>query len=218
MAGLAKPVSGWVSSLTPASAAGSAAKADAAAFLAMTAPLDPTSDTAALKASAVQRLRDHPDDLAAAMRIASLESSAGQGDDAIKSLEGIIKRSPNFIPAQKALASILAQIPARRDDALKFAESVRRALPDDPGNTETRGILSLQDDAANAIVLLESVDLDEALSAVGLLYLGKAYLAADQNEKAQATLRRAIDAGLGEGLAEEANEALKQAQAAETPE
>lgn len=181
--------------------------AEAESFLRLTAPID--VDPSGMEAAAQQRLSKDPQDLPSLMAVASIQAGAEQAAPAIETLSGILDRRPNFIPAQRLLAAIYARDPEQRDEALRLCESVRRALPEDLGNTQTRGILASSEDPGFAVQLLNSVDAKSALDAEGLLALGEAYAKLGKNKEGSTALQRALDAGLPDHLKQQARKALE---------
>ena len=193
----------WMTELAAApSGASPPMVAEAESFLSVTTTID--ADPSTMEAAVQQRLSKDPQDLPALMAKASIQSLSEQSASAIETLNGILDRIPNFIPAKKLLATIYARDPERREEALRLCESVRQALPEDLGNTQTRGILASSEDPAFAIQLLKSVDANNALDAEGLFFLGQAYLKLGQSEQSAVTLQRALDAGLSQRLAPKA--------------
>ncbi|MFT4637748.1 MAG: tetratricopeptide (TPR) repeat protein [Verrucomicrobiales bacterium] len=203
---------GWMSKVTDAASTAPAdAKAAAGSFLALTEPKP--ADQEALRALARKQLSNDSDDLPASMLLASMQASTDQAA-AAAAYQAILVRVGNFVPAQRELAVIYARDPNRHKEALALTQKVDNALPDDPTNTQTRGILSYhmdEKDASFAIQLLKSVDDLKALDAEGLFYLGMAYIKEDQGKAGVEALQRALQADLPEALSLKANAAIEEA-------
>ncbi len=184
--------------------AGDAAAAAAAKrFLVLTGAPDPALATAAAEA-----LKENPDNLPALMA----QTASLPAPQAIPALEALLKKVPEFIPAQIKLASLLATQPGRADEAQNIAEKARLVLPGDPVLARTLGIIRFQkENYDDAVRLLRESETKTPLDAEGLYYLGRSQLGAGQKDLGIATLKRAMEGTLPEDLKTKAQAALDEA-------
>ncbi len=61
----------------------------------------------------------------------ALDEQRGQIKSAADIYMGVLRRSPDFAPAQKRLATLYAQEPSTTDAAYDLATKARKTLPDD---------------------------------------------------------------------------------------
>ena len=121
----------------------------------------------------------------------------------------MLQRFPDFAPAQKQLASLYADDPARVAEAYDLASKARKTPPDDPGVAELLGRLSYEKkDYSRAIQLLQESARTKPLDARGLYYLGMSQVQANQKAAGQQALNQALSQGLKEPFAAEAKRAL----------
>ena len=181
--------------------------ADAGQFLLL------TGYRSALTASAVDAaLKQNPSDIAALLASADLTATGGP-EAAIPVYEKILKQFPDLIPAQAALAGILADSNQKLAQATKLAEKARQALPDDPRLARTMGILSIRQGSAEpAVRFLKESNVRSPLNADGLVWLGLAQLKSGPPADGLATLQRALEANPGPSLQKAATEAITKAQ------
>ena len=84
-----------------------------------------------------------------------------------------LRRFPDFVPAQKHLASLYAANPEKRGQAYDLEMKARKALPDDPELAEILAELSFQrKEFAYAVQLLQRSPKERPLDAKHLYYLG----------------------------------------------
>jgi uncharacterized protein HemY len=125
----------------------------------------------------------------------------------------ILRRLPDFAPAQKRLAMLCAQDPSTVAAAYDLATKARKTLPDDPELAELLGRLSYEKkEYPRAVQLLQESARKQALDADSLFYLGMSQLQASQKAEARGVLNQALVAGLQEPLAAEAKRALAELQ------
>ena len=121
----------------------------------------------------------------------------------------ILRRFPDFAPAQKRLAVLYAQDASTVAAAYDLATRARKTLPDDLELAELLGRLSYEKkEYPRAIQLLQETARKRPLDADSLFYLGMSQLQAKQKAEAQGVLNQALLAGLHEPLATEAKRAL----------
>src|SRR4030095_2128545 len=129
--------------------------------------------------------------------------------DAVARYDKVVQRFPAFGLAQKQLALIYSEDPARKDEAYAWADNAREILPADPVVARMMGQLSYErKDYSRALQLLQESARRQPLDAKGLFYLGLALLEEKQSAAAIKALQAALDAGLPAPLSEEARRSL----------
>ena len=78
------------------------------------------------------------------MAQAALDAQRGQAKPATEIYSDILRRWPDFAPAQKRLATLYAQDPSTVAAAYDLATKARKTLPDDPELAELLGRLSYE--------------------------------------------------------------------------
>jgi len=145
----------------------------------------------------------------ALMAQAALQAQHGQVKPAIETYTHILRRFPDFAPAQKHLASLYAQDPSTVALAYDLATKALKTLPDDPELAELLGRLSYEKkEYQRAIQLLHESARKRPLDADSLFYLGMSQLQTRQKAEAQGILNQALTAGLQDPMAAEAKRAL----------
>ncbi len=183
--------------------------ADARKFLALTALDENPKGLVAAENEIQKELQANPEYLPALMAQAALEEQRGQIKPAAEIYTGVLRRLPDFAPAQKCLATLYAQEPSTTVAAYDLAAKARKTLPDDAELAELLGRLSYEKkEYQRAIQLLQECATKKALSADSLFYLGMSQLQTRQKAEAQGVLNQALVAGLQEPLATEAKRAL----------
>lgn len=193
-------------------APGSSISEDAKSFLKITALTVNPEKAAAAEAEVQKVLKADPNNVPALTVQAAIEKLRGEPKAAIETDEEILKRFPEFAPAQKQLAGLYLEDPGSLDKAYDLAVKARQSLPGDPEIARTLGEISCQRKDYNLArqLLLESAQ-TTPLDAKGLYYLGMSYLEAKQKPQAQEALQHALAAGLREPLASEAKRLLADA-------
>lgn len=187
----------------------SAQAADAKEFLALTALGENSNELMAAEPQMQKKLKSDPGYVPALMAQAALDAQRGQVKPASEMYNDILRRLPDFAPAQKRLAALYAQDPTTVGGAYDLATKARKALPDDPELSELLGRLSYEKkEYPRAIQLLQETARKQPLDANSLFYLGMSQLQASQKAEAQGVLNQALVAGLQEPLATEAKRAL----------
>ena len=183
--------------------------ADAKKFLALTSLNENPKELMAAEAEVQKELRSDPEYLPALMAQAALDEQGGQIKPATEIYAGILRRLPDFAPAQKRLATLYAQDPSATATAHDLAAKARQALPDDAELAELLGQLSYEKkEYQRAIQLLQESARKKSLNANSLFYLGMSQLQIRQKTEAQEVLNQALLAGLQEPFATEARRAL----------
>jgi tetratricopeptide (TPR) repeat protein len=183
--------------------------ADAKKFLALTALDENPERLVAAETGAQNELKSNPQYVPALMVQAALDAQHGQIKRATETYSAILRRWPDFAPAQKHLAALDAQDPSNVIAAYDLATKARKTLSDDPELAELLGRLSYEKkEYPRAIQLLQESARKKALDADSLFYLGMSQLQARQKAEAQGVLNQALVAGLQEPRASEAKRAL----------
>jgi len=183
--------------------------ADAKEFLALTALDENSKDLMAAENEIQKELRSNPEYVPALMAQAALDTRRGETKPATEMYSNILRRLPDFAPAQKRLAKLYAQDPSTVAAAYDLATKARKTLPDDPELAELLGRLSYEKkEYPRAVQLLQESARKQALDADSLFYLGMSQLQARQKSEAQGVLNQALVAGLREPFATEAKRAL----------
>jgi predicted Zn-dependent protease len=163
------------------------------------------------------KLKSDPNYVPALMAAAALDVKDGRKDEALKRMQQVLQRFPDFALAQRDLATLYLQDPARQDEACNLASNARKMLPDDPKIAEVLGECAYeQKDYARAEQLLEESSRKSPLDATGRYYLGLTY---KQQKKAAAAIREltaALSAGLSSERSQQAQQALIELQTAGT--
>jgi tetratricopeptide (TPR) repeat protein len=182
---------------------------DAREFLALTALDENQKEVVAAEAEVQKELKSNPEYVPALMAQAALDAQRGQAKSATEIYSDVLRRWPDFAPAQKRLATIYAQDPSTVAAAYDLATKARKALPDDPQLAELLGRLSYEKrEYPRAIQLFQETARKQALDANSLFYLGMSQLQASQKAEARGALNQALADGLQEPLASEAKRAL----------
>jgi tetratricopeptide (TPR) repeat protein len=182
---------------------------DARKFL-LLASLGENPEELVAAANEIQKeLQTNPEYLPALMAEAALDEQRGQTKPATEIYTNILRRLPDFAPAQKRLARLYARDPSATGAAYDLAAKARKALPDDAELAELLGRLSYEKkEYPRAIQLLQESARKKALNANSLFYLGMSQLQTRHKTEAQGVLSQALLAGLQEPLATEARRAL----------
>jgi tetratricopeptide (TPR) repeat protein len=182
---------------------------DAKKFLALAALDQNPKGLMAAESEVQKELKSNPKYVPALMAQAALDVQHGQTQPATEIYSDILRRLPDFAPAQKRLAALYAQEPSIVATAYDLAAKARKTLPDDPELAELLGRLSYEKkEYPRAIQLLQESARKRPLDADSLFYLGMSQLQARQKTEARGVLNQALTAGLQDPLAAEAKRAL----------
>jgi len=183
--------------------------ADATTFLSLTALQDNPNGLVAAEKEIQKELQANADYLPALMAQAALDEQRGQVKPAAETYTAILRRSPDFGPAQKQLAALYARESATTGAAYDLAAKARKTLPDDAELAELLGRLSYEKkEYQRAIQLLQESARKRTLNANSLFYLGMSQLQVKQKTEARDVLNQALVDGLQEPLASEARHVL----------
>jgi tetratricopeptide (TPR) repeat protein len=182
---------------------------DAKKFLAVSALDEDPGRLAAAEAEVQKELKSNPDYVPVLMAEAAMQAQRGQTKEAIEIYSSILRRFPDFAPAQKRLAALYARDPALIPSAYDLAIKARKTLPDDPELATLLGRLSYErKEYPRAVQLLQESARKRPLDADALFYLGMSQLQTREKAEAQGALNQALSAGLQDPLASEARRAL----------
>jgi predicted Zn-dependent protease len=178
-------------------------------FVAMT-PLDREgTDLVATESEVDKTLKADPEYVPALMVQAAILLRRGESEAAAATYAEVLRRFPDFAPAQKRLASLYAADPEKRDQAYDLVMKARKALPDDPELAQILAELSYQrKEYAYALQLLQESARKRPLDAEALYYLGMSHWQVNDQAKTEDTLQRALAAGLPEPLSTDAKRVL----------
>jgi tetratricopeptide (TPR) repeat protein len=183
--------------------------ADARKFLALTALDENPKELMAAEIDVQKELKSNPEYVPALMAQASLLAQRGEVKQATETYGNILRRLPDFAPAQKRLATLYAQDPSTTAAAYDLAAKARKTLPEDAELAELLGQLSYEKkEYQRAVQLLQESARKRPLDANSLFYLGMSELQSRQKAEAQGALNQALTAGLQDPLATEAKRAL----------
>jgi tetratricopeptide (TPR) repeat protein len=183
--------------------------ADAKKFLMFTAFDENPKELTGAESDVRKELTSDPGYVPALMAQAMLLEQRGEAKQAAETYSDILRRLPDFAPAQKRLAGLYAQDSSTISAAYDLAMKARKTLPDDPDLSQLLGRLSYEKkEYPRAIQLLQESARKRPLDADSLFYLGMSQLQARQKAEAQGVLNQALVAGLQEPLATEAKRAL----------
>ena len=187
----------------------SAQAADARRFLTFTAFDGNSKELTAAESEIQKELKSNPEYVPVLMAHAALLAQRGELKPASDIYRDVLRRLPDFAPAQKRLAALQAQDPSTVAVAYELATKARKTLPDDPELAELLGQLSYEKkEYPRAVQLFQESAQKRPLDANALFYLGMSQLQARQKAEAQGALNQALVAGLQEPRASEAKHAL----------
>src|SRR5262249_55505751 len=190
----------------------SAQAADAKKFLAFTASDQNPKELTAAENDVQKELKSNPEYVPALMAQAALLVQRGQKKPASEMYSDILRRLPDFAPAQKRLAMLYAQNPSTTPVAYDLATKARKTLPDDAQLAELLGRLSYEKkEYPRSVKLVEESAGKRPLDANSLFYLGMSQLQGRKKTEARGVLNQALANGLQEPLATEVRRTLADA-------
>ena len=184
---------------------------DAALFLAITALDQEGAEFVAGESEIERALKANPNYVPALMAQAGMFLQRGESKPAATIYTEVLRRLPDFAPAQKRLASLYMETSDKRDEAYDLAVKARETLPDDPELAQILAELSFQrKEFAYAVQLLRQSAKKRPLDAKCLYYLGMSHLKAKDKIQSREALDQALAAGLEDPLAEDARRAISE--------
>jgi TolA-binding protein len=140
---------------------------------------------------------------------AAVQAHGTESKAAVATYEEVLRRYPDFAPAQKQLAAIYAEDSQQIDRAYDLAVKARASLPDDAGVSRTLAAISYKKKDFNyAVQLFGESARKTPLDAKSLFYLGMSHLQLKQKDESRKALEEALAAGLPEPLAKEAKQSI----------
>jgi len=180
--------------------------ADGKSFLAMTSAEPEGSGT---ESDIKSVLKANPDYLPALMAQACVQLRRAQRQAAGETYRKVLQRFPDFVPAERELASLYLDDGAKVNEAYDLASKAHNVVTEDPEVTRILGEVSYRrNDYRYALELLGQSEQTRPLDARGLYYLGMSHFRIGDQIESQRALQRALAAGLGEPLASEAKRVL----------
>jgi len=154
-------------------------------------------------------LKAEPDYVPALFASAVGNEAKGNPAAAAAADEKILERYPDFAPAQKQLAGILATDATKTGQAYALAMKAREALPADPALAKTLGIILIQrGDFNRAVNVLKESQTQLGADPEIYFYLGTAQYQLKNRTESQALLKKALTLNLSGKLAETARQML----------
>jgi len=133
----------------------------------------------------------------------------GKRDEALRVLESLLRSYPQFVPAKRTLATLLADRPDGAAAAEKLAREVREAIPDDAEMARVLGATAFaRKDFRYAADMLQEASRTLTTDGGLFLLLGQARAQTKQIADARAALNKALSLPLDAGQTEEARRAL----------
>jgi tetratricopeptide (TPR) repeat protein len=180
---------------------------DAKTFLALTALNQ--NNLAASESDTENRLRADPGYVPALMVRAAIQEQRGEARAAAITYDEVLRRFPDFTPAQKHLAFLYAEDLDHITDAYDLAMKARRSFPDDVELEQVLTEISYKrKQFAFALELFEESAKKRPLNATYLYYLGMCHLQLKEKSESQNALQRALATGLQEPLLTDAKGVL----------
>jgi tetratricopeptide (TPR) repeat protein len=182
--------------------------ADAKRFLALTDPAARSNDIVQIVVSENKTLPIN-DYVPAMVLEAAKRSETGDSRGAAEIYERVLKRFPEFAPAQKALAAVYMQDVSKTGQAYELAVKARQTLSDDVELAQLLGELSYrQGEYRYAIQLFEQRVRAKPPSGRTFFFLGMCQFQVGEYRKSHDALKRGLELGLAEPLVSEARQAL----------
>ena len=154
-------------------------------------------------------LKSDPDYVPALMVRATFQTKKGEINEAIETYNRVLRRFPDFAPAQKGLAALYVQNPNTEEQAYELATKAHVTLQNDLELSRILGELNYQKNKYEyALQLLQESTRARPLDAAGLYYLGMCQFHMQQNVRSREALQRSLAAGLKEPFASDARRIL----------
>lgn len=178
---------------------------DASTFRAMLDLEEHPRESVEVEAEVGKILEAKPDYIPALIVRNWLRAKKGQVQESVADLTALLKRYPDLAPAQKLLASIYLQDPAKLAAAYDLAAKAHKSLPDDPELSRLLANISYQrKEYPYAIQLFRESARKQPLDAQSLYVLGLALRETGQKVQSRETLQQALTSGLPPSLSSEA--------------
>jgi tetratricopeptide (TPR) repeat protein len=188
-------------------------KKDAENFLALTAIEEDPSQVGPIEQRSKNTLDAQPDYVPALMARAALQMQRGDAAQAAATYSEILRRYPDFAPAQRELAAAYSQSPDSLGKASELAARARKSLPADARIARILAEISFKrKEFGYAIQLFQESARKQPLDAVALYQLGIAELETTKTADGLNHLRGALAAGLDNPFAADAQRRIAEAQ------
>ncbi|MEX2187367.1 MAG: tetratricopeptide repeat protein [Pirellulales bacterium] len=160
----------------------------------------PTADDLARAEPIIaQTLKANPSDAELWFSAAVLRTIHGRPEEAIELFEAVVKLSPKHLLALNNLATLLAEQPERRQDALRYVEQAIAVAGRKPALLDTQGTIHLMaGDLKAAVKCLEEAVNSEAVDPRYPFHLAAAYAKSGRLEDARSAFEKAKQTGLEE--------------------
>ncbi|HUT92892.1 MAG TPA: tetratricopeptide repeat protein [Thermoguttaceae bacterium] len=143
-----------------------------------------------------EAVEEHPNDVELLTSVAYVRCLQKRIDEAVRLYESILERRPQNLSVLNNLATVLAEQPARRKDALGYVDRAIAVAGPKAALLDTKGtILLLDGQAREAVELLEEAS-SLASDPRYLFHLALAYRRTGETDKARAALGKAHEGNL----------------------
>lgn len=202
---------GAMQRITKAAPPNSTVAKDAALFLSLTDPDQSPNDLAASEAQITKLLQTTPDYVPALMAQAQIRVKNSDTKGAEDDYTAVLRRFPDFLPAQRNLALLYSGDPAHQDTAYDLAVIAHKALPDDPEVSKALGAINYRrKEYAYAAQLLQESGEKQPLDTESLFYLGMSLWQTKDKPESGEALGKAVAAGLSGSELAQAKQVLAQ--------
>jgi len=182
---------------------------EARQFLAMTDLAGKPAQAVAARSQVMAILKSAPNYVPALMVNAAIAEQKRDFAAAEQICESVLRRYPDFSPAQKQLAMFYAQDPKNDAEAYPLAVKARAAFPNDPEVAKALGMIVFrQGDYSRAANLLQESARQGSGNAELMYYLGMAQYHLKNSTEAKTDLQKALDLNLSGTPAVEARRVL----------
>jgi len=183
--------------------------AEATRFLGMIELINTGANDEAGSLRAREVLKADPEYAPALVVEAGAQEARHERTSAIAAYEKVLKQYPDFSPAQRRLAILYSEDPARDQQTSDLVSSAREAFPSDPELDRASGIVAYRKkNFTMAANLLDGSSHKRPTDAELLYYLGMARMELKETAAGRKALQSAIELGLRPELAVEAKRAL----------
>jgi tetratricopeptide (TPR) repeat protein len=183
--------------------------ADAKLFLTMVSLDQNPPDLLAAEGQVQKALEADSKYVPALMAHAAIQMQRRESKAATDTYLEVLRRLPDFAPAQKRLASLYADVPESRAKAYELAVKARKTLPEDLELALTLAEINYQKkNYTGALQLLRESARKKPLDAKSQFYLGMCYREAKNKSQSKEALQRALSSGLQEPFLTEAKQAV----------
>jgi tetratricopeptide (TPR) repeat protein len=142
-------------------------------------------------------LERHAGDPKLLYAVGTLRAVQGRYDEAVSHYRAVLKVEPRNVLALNNLATMLAEAPEGRPEALKLVERAIEIAGQEPGLLDTKGtILIYQGEAKQAVFLLEAAAREAGRDIRHQFHLAAAYQGIGEVTKAKQQLQAAIEQNL----------------------